>query len=120
MTKITCTYAYPADGRGYPESGLTALEVAQARLSHDGHRYDLRREEGGWQLYVSQGSVNSAAGKMVAAWDGASPYGKLLFSRAATESDAWDDLAPRIVTASWSDVPEAMTDADYQAMMAEG
>ena len=67
------TYTYPADGRGEPVSGMTAREVAEARLTHDGHTYELRRNgRAYWELFTSDGSINSAsgAGAMRRAYDG--------------------------------------------------
>ena len=116
------TYTYPADGRGEPVSGLSARDVAIERLTHDGHRYEMRREtDGGWQIYASQRSENSSggAGKMPPSWSGPSPYGKLLVAFVETEDEAWAKLAPLVVMADWHGVPDAMTDADYQAMLAE-
>jgi hypothetical protein len=119
---MTTTYTYPTDGRYPAECGLSALEVAQERLGHDGHLYEMRREaDGRWQIYGSQHSRNwhGGAGKMNALYDGPAPHGRLLSVTAENEKAAWDALAPRVALAQWPGVPEAMTDDDYKAMLAE-
>jgi hypothetical protein len=118
MTIIT--YTYPVGGSAEPVSGLTAKDVAIERLEHDGYRWEMRREPHGWQIYVSQHSANSGLGArtMNSARSGPAPHGQLLFSTAATEEDAWRELAPKVVFADWRGVPEAMTDEDYREMMA--
>jgi hypothetical protein len=118
---MTTTYTYPTDGSAPAESGLSPLEVAQERLGHDCHLYEMRREaDGRWQIYGSQFSRNyhGGPGKMNPLYDGPNPHGRLLDSTAETEAAAWEELAPRVVLADWRGVPEAMTDDDYNTMLA--
>lgn len=105
------TYTYPT----FPDSssavsGLSAVEVAIERLAHDGHPYEMRRVAGAWCIYASERREI----QMRLAYAGGP-----LVSYAATEDLAWADLAPRIVNADWRGVPQAMTDANYQAMLRE-
>lgn len=112
------TYTYPTDGsRINPRSGMTAEEVAVERLTHDGHLYEMRAESGGWQIYVSEGSVNAfgGAGRMVRGW----ANNRLLYSADPNEAEAWQELALLVVFADWRRVPDAMTDEEYQRMMAD-
>ena len=115
--EIMTTYTYPVgDGCCEPTSGMTAREVAAERLIHDGSTYELRHEpDGDWQLYGSSNMPSARTGAMVPLYDG----NRLLYSLADTEADAWAELAPRVVNATWSRVPDAMTDEDYAAMQAE-
>jgi len=118
---MTTTYTYPVDGSEDAVSGLSAANVAEQRLTHDGHDYELRSEDGGWTLYVSQGSRNSARGlgSFSPCYSGPSPYGKRLHSALTDKAAAWTALADLVVFAAWDGVPDAMTDADYSAMVAE-
>jgi hypothetical protein len=116
------TYTYPINGSDTPVSGLSAHEVAIARLTYDGHDFGLRHvRKGEWQLFVSAGGANSCSGlgEMVAAYSGPDPYGELLISFEKTKEAAWAELAPLIALAEWDDVPEAMTDDDYRQMISE-
>lgn len=105
------TYTYPTfpDSTG-AVSGLSAVEVAIERLTHDGHTYEMRRVAGAWCIYASE----RREVQMRLAYAGGP-----LVSYADTEDAAWAELAPRIISADWSGVPQAMTDADYQAMLRE-
>ncbi|NFV79980.1 hypothetical protein [Magnetospirillum aberrantis] len=109
------TYTHITSQGEYHVSGLTAVEAAIARLTHDGATYELRRDtDGMWTVFSSNG-----LGSMSPAYDGPEPYGRLLNSFAATEAEALAELAPRIIKADWSDSEYVMTDADYEAMVAE-
>lgn len=107
------TYTYPLGTAGVPISGMSAEDVAIERLTHDGHEYKLQREpDGTWQFYCRNPHSHRPFSRAYA-------IGKLLYSCADTEDDAWAELAERIVFADWRDVPIAMTDDKYRAMVAE-
>ena len=99
--------------------GLSAVGAAQEILGHDSHTYELRHIAGAkcWQLFVSRGSAASFGGTrgMTEAYSNR----RLICSYAATESEAWNQVAELVIGAHWEGHPEAMTDADYDAMMAE-
>lgn len=110
------TYTYPVEG-GSARSGMSAEEVAWERLSHDGHEWELRPEDGGWQLYGSERSVAAygGSGQMLRLWANS----RLLFSAKSDATLAWAELAEQVVFADWPRVPDAMTDEAYHAMQAE-
>lgn len=122
MTDIT-TYTL-IDHNGEPvESGLSAEAAAALILSDDGYLYEVAPDAdhaGWWQLLVSRGSVNSpaGAGPMSVAYTGPSPYGEMIYVHAASEAEAWAQMAPMVLTADWRGM-EAITDARYAAQQAE-
>lgn len=97
--------------------GLSAVAAAQEILAHDSHAYELRRDGDAWQLFVSRGSAASYGGTrgMTEAYS----HRRLIRSYAATEPEAWEEIARQVIAAHWEDHPEAMTDAAYDAMLAE-
>jgi hypothetical protein len=123
---ITYT-VYSGDTGTVAGRGLTAEAAADLRLTHDGARYELRREsadydvagEGAWQIY---GPTARGRGEWVPYSSGPAPHGKLLRAYGVTAAAAWAAIAPMVLTADWqfglSGDLTVMTDADYDAMMA--
>lgn len=114
---MTTTYTVINRSSGNPEARhLTAWEAAQVVLTHDGHDYEVRRGDGRWELLVSRGSRNSFSGLrgLVPAWS----HHRLIVSREVAEADALADIGRQVCLAGWEGVPDIMTDADYDAMLA--
>ena len=97
--------------------GLSAIQAAQEILGHDSHDYDLRREDDCFQLFITRGSNASFGGN--GGFTRAYSHGRLIFSGAATEDAAWEEIADQVIKAGWQSIPQALTDDDYDAMRAE-
>lgn len=114
----TYTVYSPASGTEYGRH-LDVTAAAEIILTHDGHEYEVRPATDGigFDLFVSRGSRNSFGGTrgMVPAWRGRRPIG----TSTMDPGQAWREIAAQVVTAGWDGVPEAMSDADYDAMLAE-
>jgi hypothetical protein len=111
------TYTVINRSSGLPElRNAPAWQAAEIVLTHDGHDYEVRRVDDHWQLFVSQGSRNTSTGPrgMTAAWD----KNRLVLSYEQDEAAAYADIGRQVVTAGWNGVPEVMTDADFDAMLA--
>lgn len=93
-------------------NGLTAVEAMQEILADDGHKYEIRPEADGdgFRLWVSSFSRNSTA------WNGLTK--SVIFSLAADEATAEQEIAEAVIAARWPRKPEAMTDEAYAAMRA--
>ena len=124
------TYTVINRSSGEPEGRrLSATDAADIVLSHDGHEYEVRREEtkhglsdgtSAWQLYVSRGSRNSYGGNR--GFTECYVYGsKLARSYAATEETAWAEIAEQVCKGcgEWGGAPDIMTDESYTRMLAE-
>ncbi len=110
----TFTVTDPSNGvRG---RGLTAVEAAQEILGHDGHDYELLDAAGGFQLFVSRGSSNSFAGN--GGLTAALINGGSVRSIAPSAAEAWAEIAPRILSASWNRL-QVVTDTEYDEMIAD-
>lgn len=118
MTTTTYTVYNPNSGTELGR-GLTAVTAAQEVLGHDSHGYELRREDNTWCLYITRGSRASYGGHggFVPAQAGSNP----IYSHAATEAEAWEEIALKVIDASrnpdWGRV-DAMTDAEYDTVLA--
>jgi hypothetical protein len=97
-------------------SGLTAVEAVKEILGYDGYDFELRRAACGWQLYVSRFSRVSHGnnGGLVEAYS----RGKLIYSLAETEDEAWEEIAAKMIASQHLDCddPIAVPDnaADWQ------
>jgi len=105
-------------------SGLTAEQAAEIILSHDGARWELRREPARWDIagvpcWQVYGPPPGGRGEWVPYYDGPPPHGRALEACAPTEAEAWAKIAPMVLTADWRGPFTVMTDADFDAMMAE-
>lgn len=95
------------------DSSLTAVEAMGVILTDDGHEWDIRAEEDGegFRLWVSSHSRNSTA------WNG---IGKsVIYSLEMDREKAKQEIAERVIAARWPRMPEAMTDEQHAAMMAD-
>lgn len=111
---ITYTVTNPNSG-ALLGRGLSVTEAADAILTHDGYAYEVREMGAGhYELFVSDGSANSPRG--------ARHLNSTILSiggcYAADAEAAWRELAGRVLTADWEG-PQAMTDADYEAALAD-
>lgn len=118
MTTTTYTVYSPASGTEYGR-GLSAVEAAHIVLGHDGHDYELRSDDeypGCYQLFVSRLSRNASGGNfgLTEAWSGR----KLIRAYADNEAAAWEKIAAQVIAAGWERLPQAMPDAEYDAMLA--
>lgn len=87
---------------------LTAAEAAAEILTHDGREYDIRPEQdGGFTLWSRQEVANRGWTRTV------------IYSAADTMAEAEAEIFGRVIAAGWDRHPDAMTDADYDAMMAD-
>ena len=116
------TYTVTNPNGAVEDRGLSAIEAAQMILGHDGNRYELRHEaaydvasEKCFQLY---GTTRQGQRELSAFSNGAGGGRKLISTYAADEAAAWDAIAEMVLTADWGGL-SAMTDADYDAMIAE-
>lgn len=114
-TSPTTTYTvFDANDTSTAERGLTAVEAMDRILTDDGYEYEIRPEEDGigFRLWHSRSSRNSTG-----------PRGMVktvAFSLAADRAAAEQEIALKVIYAGWPRLPEAMTDASFDAMMAEG
>jgi hypothetical protein len=113
---MTTYSVYTQDDHTTAKRGLTACQAMDLLLTYDGYAYEIRHEDcqgtAIWNLYHSDGSTNSTRGarRMVKT---------VAFSMAGNEDAAIHDIATQICTAGWRCLPECMTDADFNAMLAE-
>lgn len=79
--------------------GLTAVEAMQEILGYDGHDYEIRRQDHGYQLFVSRGSRNSVAGLglMTECW----ANNNLVCSSLEGEAAATEEIASLVLAAEW-------------------
>lgn len=115
-TTTTYTVYNPNSGTEIAR-GLDAVQAAQEILGHDSHNYELRREEGCYQLYITRGSDASWGGN--GGYARAYSHGRLIYSGAATSVAAFAEIAEQVIKARWTSVPKAMTDEAYDTMLAE-
>lgn len=92
--------------------GVGLAEAAQTVLGYDGHEYDIRRSDTGWELWTSSFSRASAAYNGLTR----STIYSLEDDRDAAERDIWTKV---IHHADWFCGCTVMTDAEYDAMQAE-
>lgn len=95
---------------------LTAAAAAHTILTADGRQYEIREGDDGdgitadhrfYELWTRQEISGERWGKTVV----------LAFARTAAEAEA--EIFQAVIDAHWPRHPEAMTDADYDAMQAE-
>ena len=92
------------------DRNLTALQAMREILTYDGYAYRFRRNKaGGLYLYHSDGSVNSTRG----ARHFVRCVGGINSSLPGIAGER--EIAEQVIFAGWPRLPEAMTDADYDA-----
>ena len=104
------TYTVISPGGDVIDRNLTALQAMREMLTYDGYAYRFRRDKAGnLYLYHSDGSVNSTRGARH-------------FVRCVSEINSslagiagQREIAEQVINAAWPRLPEAMTDADYDA-----
>ena len=89
------------------ERGLTLEQAAARLLTEDGHEYEIREEDGLFELFYSRHSRNSTMGAKLTSYAG----GNFVDSNR-------DRLLQKIVMAEWCGA-EAMLDDEFTHMMAE-
>ena len=104
------------------QQDASAIDVMEAILTHDGHRYEIRPMDGGFELYVSRGSAASSGGYggLVLCWTGGAES-RPIRSRKASLAEARQEIAEAVVSSYWVDAtgPEIMTDESYAQLLAE-
>ena len=109
MTRYTVYH--PTTGTEYGR-GLTALQAMRAILTHDGYAYKfVRRRDGRLELWHSDGSCNSPRG--------AGHFTRTVAVSHAPGLEGQREIAMQVIQADWPGLPEAMSDAAYDAMIAE-
>lgn len=95
------------------DSGLTAVEAMDVILTADGHEYEIRHEADGegYRLWTSTHSRTSTA------YSGLRQ--SVVYSLAADEATAEQEIAAKVLAARWPRKPEATTDERHAAMLAE-
>tara|TARA_R110000787_G_scaffold231850_1_gene339178 strand:- start:349 stop:690 length:342 start_codon:yes stop_codon:yes gene_type:complete len=94
------------------DRNLTPLEAMSTILEHDGYDWKITVDEDKYQcLWHSDGSAYSTRGarnfvKTVAMSPLAGPAGEL-------------EIAHHVIHADWPNLPEAMTDSDYDEMQSQ-
>jgi len=86
---------------------LTVAEAAHIILTDDGRDYEIRRYELGCVLWTRQQVANRPWTKTV------------VFSLADTLAEAEAEIFADVISANWPRHPEAMTDAEFDAIAAE-
>jgi len=94
--------------------GCTAAEAAQEVMGYDGHEFEIRADEdgNGFELWTSQFSRNSTAYRGLVK----SVIYSVKDDRAKAEAEIYTKV---IHHADWWKGCDVMTDADYDATMAE-
>lgn len=94
------------------ERGLSLAQAADTVLGHDGHEYEVRQAETGFELWVSNHSRNSTAYNGLTR----SVIRSLNQLREHAEADIWRQV---LRNGEWWGGQYVVTDADYDAEMAE-
>ena len=107
------TYTVIAPGGTVIDRNLTALQAMREILTYDGYAYRFRRDKAGnLYLYHSDGSANSSRGArhFVRCVSINSPLPGIAGQR---------EIAEQVILSDWPRLPEAMNDADYDALQAQ-
>jgi hypothetical protein len=86
---------------------LTAAEAAHIILTDDGREYEIREDDGGYELWSRQQVANRP-------WEAT-----VIFTVADTLAEAEAEIFAAVIRASWPRHPEAMTDEQFDAIAAE-
>ena len=95
------------------DRGLTALKAMAEILNYDGYdwKFSRRKGDGCLSLWHSDGSANSTRG--------ARHFVKTTCFSFKPGLEGQREIALQVISATWRGRPEAMTDADYDAMVSE-
>ena len=108
------TYTVIAPGGTVIGRNLTALRAMREMLTYDGYAYRFRRDRAGnLFLYHTDGSANSTRG----ARNFVRCIGEINSSLPGIAGQR--EIAELVINADWPRLPEAMTDADYDALQAQ-
>ena len=114
---MTKDITYTVSGDNILVQGLSLTDAAAELLWHNGHEYELRAEEGGWQLYVSTYSSNAYGGN--GGLHRAYSHERLIFADTSNKEDAWPILALQVINADWPNCPSVYSDEAYAKIIAE-
>jgi len=103
------TYTVLSPSGSVIDRNLTALQAMREMLTYDGYAYRFRRDKaGGLFLYHTNGSANSTRG--------ARHFVRCVNINSSLPGIAGQrEIAEQVIYAGWPRLPEAMTDADYDA-----
>ena len=104
------TYTVLSPSGSVIDRNLTALQAMREMLTYDGYAYRFRRDKAGnLFLYHTNGSANSTRG----ARNFVRCVGEINSSLPGVAGQR--EIAELVISAGWPRLPEAMTDADYDA-----
>ena len=86
---------------------LTAAEAAHIILTDDGREYEIREDDGGYELWSRQQVANRP-------WEAT-----VIFTVADTLEEAEAEIFAAVTSAHWPRHPEAMTDEQFDEIAAE-
>lgn len=112
MTDVTLYTVYDPNNGYEIARHLTAQDAMDELLTHDGYRYEIKREGDAWVLYHSDGSEASMRGAR-------HMIRTVVFSLADEEEVAREEIARAVIAAGWPHMPECTTDEAYDRMQAE-
>lgn len=111
---MTTYTVFRHDDSSVAQRGLTRAEAANELLSADGYDWEIRQNKssGGYDLWTREFSRNSPLGNR--------PLTRTVFSSPASDRALAEEeiFASVIATPNWHGY-EAMTDADFDAMLSE-
>jgi len=104
---MTTYTVFDSNNSSVYRSGLSLADAADELLKTDGYRYEIREDDGLFELFISERSENyyGGPGKMISCAAGG-------FVKADREK-----LLQKIVSDVWHDM-EAMPDEDFSVMLA--
>jgi hypothetical protein len=85
---------------------LTAADAAHIILTDDGREYEIREDDGGYELWSRQQVANRP-------WEAT-----VIFTVADTLEEAEAEIFAAVIRASWPRHPEAMTDEQFDEIAA--
>ena len=93
------------------DTGLCLADAANAMMTYDGHDWEIREEQGAFNLYTSQFSRNSPCG-------GRDLVRSVISSYAADRATAEVEIFERVISEDWWGL-ECVTDAEFAQWRAE-
>ena len=108
---MTAYTVYNPSGGMEAETGMSLADAANKMLTYDGHEWEIREEDGAFNLYTSQFSRNSPCG-------GGDLVDTVISSYAADRAVAETEIFERVISEDWWHL-ECATDAEYLAMHVE-
>lgn len=113
MTASTITYTVTNHDGANEKRGLTFDEAAHEIMIHDGHKFEIRPEDGGgYRLWTSEFSEHDPLGARLSE--------SVIYSRETDEGAATVEIYAEVLAkAHWFKGQCVYTDAEYDAILAE-